>query len=276
MLVAACNVLFGVDELSYVAAGSSVAAGGGTGGKASSLTMGSGGTTNAGGAAGQGGSAVVGGGGGGGAGGVATVQKSFGERPDADVLNVTSDTMIRAGSDWALNFGGAALFEVDAQPLNVGLLRFDLSAVASNTQVLGATLSLVTGECSSCALEKGTIELFQMFEAWEEGGLDSAPGVCNWVNRQAAKKWTTAGAGAGSRGSMPLASFIPAEIETAYDVVLPPALVQGWIDDPSNNFGISLQSTSVQQGALFESSESKVQAARPQLVLELHLLPQPP
>ena len=271
MLVAACNALFGVDELSYTTTVS-----GGAGGVSSSLTTGGGGTTTTAAAGGQGGSAS-GGGGTGGVGGSKAVQLSFGERSDADVQNVTSDTTIGAAfGDMVQNFGGATRFEVDGQPIHVGLLRFDLSSVASNATVLGAALSLVTGDCSYCALEGGTIELFALLEAWDEGALDGAPGVCNWLDRQADKQWQTAGAGPGSRAPMPLANFMPAEIETAYDVVLPAALVQGWINDSASNFGISFESTATQKGALFASSESNDQAARPLLVLELLFPPQPP
>jgi hypothetical protein len=65
-------------------------------------------------------------------------------------------------------------------------------------------------------------------------------------------------------------SWDPRTIDTSYTIVLPPTLVQGWLDDPSTNFGVRFESSSTTgRGAQWNTRENPATNTRPLLRLTL-------
>src|SRR5207245_3902906 len=99
----------------------------------------------------------------------------IGEVPTADVFGVTTDTMIESDAP-ANNFGSSDNLFIDALPARTGLLRFDLGAIGVTARVNTAELHLWT---HWNPLLDGTLQVFQMLEAWQEGTVNGLPGVAN-------------------------------------------------------------------------------------------------
>jgi hypothetical protein len=219
---------------------------------------------------GMGGFASIGGMGGmiegGGGAGAGMTTLSFGERPGADVTNVTSDNHL-VKLDPTLNYGAAPSGWIDDSlgEERVTLLRFDLSAIPTTSQVQSAALSVFTHDNVQSS-SPGVFALHELLESWDEGVQNGAAGTSNWNQRAVGVPWTAAGAGVGSRGITVLASIMPAQIATEYPVALPLALVQGWVTNPAINHGVVFV-TAAQDGAALAMSEHATPTRRPLLTI---------
>jgi hypothetical protein len=133
----------------------------------------------------------------------------------------------------------------------------------TGSQIVSATLTLTT---SASGTEAGTIEVYNVTEAWSEGTLDGATGEANWTARQTGVNWTTAG---GTHDATILTTFAPRANATAYSVIFPISVVQAWLDTPTTNNGIILQGkTSMpKETAAFDSRENGVASQRPTLLV---------
>jgi hypothetical protein len=189
---------------------------------------------------------------------------SFGERDGADIAGVTSDTFI--GSDApTLNHGTANDLQVESTPVEVALLRFDVSALPPGTVVISAELHLFTS--LNDPLQEGSVQVYAMLEAWDEGAQSAAPGQANFDDRALATPWSAAGAAPPSRDGTVLADFAPSVGDVPYSVSLPPALVDAW-RDPSQNFGIAMATENAGgAGVTFRSSQAGASTKRPLLVV---------
>lgn len=184
--------------------------------------------------------------------GAATV--TFGERDDADVRGVTSDTTLHL-LDPTVNVGGDAFLEIDADPIKVALLRFDLSAIPPGATVVGATLDVVVFD----PIESGAFRLFPLTEAWSE---DAA----TYVLREPGVPWTGPGATAPSADLTRLVAEVAPRDVAPVAIALDPAVVAGWIAAPATNQGVVWTSTSPDgRGGQLRSSEHEVAAERPLL-----------
>lgn len=178
---------------------------------------------------------------------------TFGERPNADVSNVTTDSAIRQEQPLE-NYGGRDVVDPDADPLKRGLLRFDTSAVPTSAQIISAELEIYVGD----PIEDGDLGVYRLLEDWSENQV-------NWRDRRNNQRWTSAGAGAGSHAPGMVGSLEAREIG-AYTVQLSPTTVQQWVSAPSSNHGVLWMSSSQNgRGAEFESSESNNDDERPLL-----------
>lgn len=188
----------------------------------------------------------------------------LGEGDGADLTGVTADTTIDSGNP-TLNYGASLTLRADADPSRVALLRFEVAAIAPGARVDAAELALTT---AADPLELGSLQIFEVTEAWSEGDGDGAAAPANWTQRTATDDWTSAGAGSGSRATSATTEIIPSAAATRYAFPLPTDFVQRWVDDPVANRGLVLVPVdSETHGVNFESSESAATGARPTLTI---------
>jgi hypothetical protein len=179
---------------------------------------------------------------------------SFGERPGTDVSGVTFDTTIKQEKPLEEN-GNDDQVGIDADPVHHGLIRFDLSSLPASAQVLGAELEIYLGNPN----ESGQLVATQLLEDWEEN-------EANWLQRRDNQLWSKDGAAAPPSSANALVASFDGRQEGTYVLPLSAALVQGWVTNPSTNFGLLWKSTSPDgRGGNFESSESANGNQRPVL-----------
>jgi hypothetical protein len=147
----------------------------------------------------------------------------------SDFNGVVSDTYITSNVP-AANYENFGSLQVNSIPdTTVTLLRFDLSGLPAGTAITGAQLKLAVFKNPSTM---GSVTIHQQLEPrtdWET----------TWNERAAGVPWTTPGCGVGSRSALVLARFEP-YVRQTYVVPLPSNVIQGWVDDPSRNFGFVL------------------------------------
>jgi hypothetical protein len=147
----------------------------------------------------------------------------------SDFNGVVSDTYITSNVPAGIyeNFG---TIQVNSVPdTTISLLRFDLSGLPAGTAITGAQLTLAVFKNPSTM---GSVTIHQQLEPrteWET----------TWNERAAGVPWTAPGCGVGSRSALVLARFEPYARQT-YLLPLPSNVIQGWVDDPSRNFGFVL------------------------------------
>lgn len=164
--------------------------------------------------------------------------------PDSD----TTMTHLAGAHEWELedtevwsaepdlNYGTADHMSVDDSATS--LVRCDLESIPASATVLSAVLTVRTDDEASES--GGTITVFRLREAWQEGDESEAPGTCNWQMRTAEQVWSGAGATPPSRDTAPLGVFAPDAEDSAFSVAIPPATVRDWIEDPETNHGLAL------------------------------------
>lgn len=188
-----------------------------------------------------------------------SVLATFGEALDATYRNVTTDTYLDGSVDTVdervNNFGASDELRIRANGPERTLLRFDLSAIPATATILDARLRVTIITTAA-----GSISVHPLLEAWAEGNLDGTAGVANYTSRLAGLPWTTPGAGPGSSGDA-LGTF-DSSAAGAVTVVLPTAIVAGWIT--AANDGLVLVSSSDDRTEL-ASSEAAPASARPLL-----------
>ena len=123
--------------------------------------------------------------------------------------------------------GGYDHFSIDGSEF--GLLWFDLTSIPSTKTVMSATLRVTVADNADEG--GGTVGVHRLREAWVES-------EATWNLRATGQAWSVAGARTPASDAVPVATFTPAAVETAYDIVLPPALVQEWITTPAINYGV--------------------------------------
>jgi hypothetical protein len=190
------------------------------------------------------------------------VTVTFGERPTSDVTRVTFDTYLSSGNPGDNKGAKDAIFATSADTRH-GLLRFDLTSISPDAEVVEASLSLFTNDFAT----GGAVRLYPMLEAWDEGDQDDASGFCNWNFRKPLVAWSGAGATPPSSSAEPVAEIVPDAILTEFTTRLPAELVQGWVSSPAANFGITLTAVSRDGDFGFSSREALLGRRRPQLTV---------
>jgi hypothetical protein len=161
---------------------------------------------------------------------------TFGETGTATHAGVTFDTYLELMSP-TLAFGGQDKLYADGlAEARIALIRFDVTAIPADAQVVSASLRLRTTVEPSNAL----IVLTRMLEAWDEGTSFGMAGTPNWTQRTLDTNWSTPGAAPPSRGTDVVGSVVPSSQNTSYDVELDRDVVASWVADPASNFGLAM------------------------------------
>lgn len=200
---------------------------------------------------------------------------------DQLLLNSVSDNTLIEDPVGAYSCGAAQYFFAGrvgvngGSTLRRGALRFDFSSIPPGSTVTSVTLRMY---CSAVGLTGNyPIALKRFTKSWGEGpsvafgggGADSLPPDVTWIHRfYPNTPWATAG---GEFVSTASATRNVANVGY-YTWATTPALVadvQGWINNPSTNFGWCVQGNEVtlQSVKRFDSRESGSAAARPLLTV---------
>lgn len=188
--------------------------------------------------------------------------RSFGERPGLDFTGVTTDTFIsNEAGEPDLNNGQADELRSEQDVSERILIRFALDAIPPSAQIIDAELTV-----SITQFDPSTVlSAYRVLEAWEEGTGDGSPGVANFVLRQGANAWSTAGAGMPGSAGDPLGSLSPTMLGDAR-MMLDLGIVQRWVTNPADNFGLVLFN-SFTESTRIASSEASDASTRPMLIV---------
>jgi hypothetical protein len=183
----------------------------------------------------------------------AILTAGFGERGGADFTGVTTDATLLSDASTA-NHGADDLVGIDASPIHIGLIRFDLSALPADAQVLAAELDLYEED----PIETGDYQIHAMLLPWSEN-------QATYDERTTGVPWPSPGAGDGSYATAAIGSLVARTIGP-YTVPLDVAAVQAWVSAPAQNYGMRWSSTSPDgHGGNWDSSESGTTGYRPLL-----------
>jgi len=190
---------------------------------------------------------------------------TLGDRTDSDVKNVARDTVLVEGAP-AESFGGSAVLSVYAPVPSryVALYAFDLTSLPVGTSPSAARLQLVVEDTGDTVM--GTIEAFQVSEAWVEGVLDGGGSDgATWNQRAPGQPWSMPG---GSRGAL-VGRLLDAGRVGPLTLPIDAAIVQGWIDDPTSNHGVLLAAPPGGTHVHPHAKESSYVEGRPQLEIDV-------
>lgn len=175
----------------------------------------------------------------------------------------TDDTCL-SQANTGTNYGSATALYVDGDdPVGSGndlaaLLRWDLSQVPAGSTVQTASLTVNVFNSSA-----NSYPVYELKQGWVES-------AATWNVYASGLGWQTTGAqGALDRGTIVLGSLAPAA-NGLYTLSLNAAgvaLVQTWVDDPGNNHGLIIASSTNTDGADLDSSEAATPGNRPRLTI---------
>jgi hypothetical protein len=170
----------------------------------------------------------------------------------------TRDTQIRSSTPDS-NTGRSNSLDVDGDPDAATLLKWDLSSIPLGSRVAAAAISLNVVNTS-----RDTYQVFQLKRPWTETDA-------TWTRFDAGSLWELPGAqGQNDRGSQSLgsvtASAIGATVIQLNSAGI--AILQSWIDNPSSNFGVTIQNyVGPTDGLVISSRENVTTGSRPKLML---------
>jgi hypothetical protein len=162
------------------------------------------------------------------------------------------------------NYGRAVTLLVDGDnPTGTGkdlvsLLLWDISAIPPGSVVESASITIQVSSASPDAYP-----IYPLLSAWSAGSA-------TWNRAASGVSWQAPGAsGINDRGSTPVGSISAAQPGT---ITMPLnstgiALVQNWIDQPANNYGLIIAHPAWVNGLAFSSSEAAALSSRPKLVV---------
>jgi hypothetical protein len=194
---------------------------------------------------------------------VVALATSFAAHAFADIKTTESngDTMILQ-NDPDKNYGLSTSLRADGDnPGGTGkdeeaLVKWDLSDVPPGTGVVSASVTLTVNNAS-----KQTYEVYKLKRAWKEL-------AATWNVYDTGQPWEVAGAkGALDRGAE--VGTITASTTGKYTFTLPPAVVQGWVDDPATNHGIIIADAVNDDSVQFYSRQATDPSQRPKLTVDV-------
>ncbi len=189
-----------------------------------------------------------------------TVAFQDGLAPDPEYTG-TSDAYIREASAGTAH-GLETSLQVDGdEPSGTGtdmniLLHWDTSSIP-----LGATVESARVQLEVTNPSNGAYDCYAVLTDWNQA-------QATWNQAASGTPWGSPGASSVSdRGAVPVCTVIAAavgslSVELNTDGI---ALLQSWVDNPSDNDGIIISNASTSDGADFHSSESSTAMARPRL-----------
>ncbi len=135
------------------------------------------------------------------------------------------------------------------------VVRFDLTDVPRGSDVTSASVTFTSADPGQ------DIEAYAVLEDWDEDEV-------TWNEASTGTAWSTAGVEGAARGATPIGAAAVGAVGTPVELTLDLATVQGWVDEPSTNFGFVLISTDNNDGAHLYSSERFDETQRPQFNIE--------
>lgn len=177
----------------------------------------------------------------------------------------TIDTMIKQGSGTS-NFGTGTTLEVDGDDGSgvdkSVLVKWNTSTIPTSAVVTSASLTFKITDTTASGYQ-----IYQLKQNWLET-------QATWNIFATGSNWQTAGAlGANDRGTTVLGTAGPATSGAFYTIPLNAsglAVVQAWINNPSNNFGLVIANATNTDGLDFSSSEATTKTDRPKLTVVYH------
>lgn len=188
----------------------------------------------------------------------------FGDNPEDDIQGTTSDSMLRPSRPEE-NYGSRPSIDVGLE--QVGLLRFDLSALPTTSIINSASIELQVDDSASTE----SVDFFPVLERWDEGVVNSRDGCTNWTCRTIdGGTWTNPGCDRPvSRSESAIGSVTFLELATKYQLDTPLLLseVQRWVDQPEANFGLHMSCV----GSVYLVSSEGAAPYRPRLILDYRI-----
>jgi hypothetical protein len=208
------------------------------------------------------------------------------------VLEPERDATIYEEGDGTLaNGSGSYLFTGRTESQNGSAERRALLAFAITEAIPeGSTIASVSLELVMSRTRSGeqTVRVHRLLEDWSEGPSDptgqegggetAVAGDVTWVHRDFSETlWTTPG----SSFAQPLSATFQVADVGSYSISSTPGLVadvQGWLDDPSSNFGWVLVVDSPPSGSAkrFDSRENGEASSPPKLTINYQADPEKP
>lgn len=173
----------------------------------------------------------------------------------------TDDTYVR-GNNVEDTSGTSNFARVDGSPDEAALLRWALTGIAAGSQVTAASITLNVTDASP-----HTFEVYAVRRAWNEN-------EATWLQAADGQNWAVPGLGGTSdRDSVVLGTFTSTTLgsKTFQLNAAALAVIQGWINDPSTNFGFAIldYDNAASDAFGFSTSEAATAAQRPKLSLTI-------
>jgi len=189
------------------------------------------------------------------------LQASFGVTDDASISNENpgdnggNGVTTTSGEMMVWNLTGTDGYSEEA------LLRFGSLSLPAGATVTGASLALTFDNWSTGF----TVQGYYVKNAWQ------ANSALGWLNRDSGVPWATPGArGSGTdvqaSPTFTIGGFSGTGVEPK-TIALDPAVVQGWLDNPSSNQGVLLVNLANDQVTRIYSSEDADPSRRPALTI---------
>jgi len=184
----------------------------------------------------------------------------WGEGPDDDIHDVTSDTFLQ--QDEPDSPHDTDTIEAGPNPPRVGLVRFDLAALPAAATIESARLLVHVCSDATCA-SSHTFEVHAVLEEWSE--------AATWNDRLPGTAWTAAGCGDGSCDAPSIGGLVAPDVADAEETIdLDAAAIAGWAADPASNAGLAITGTS-DTGTSVHLDSSEAASAPPSLEITFQL-----
>ncbi|MBI4220219.1 MAG: DNRLRE domain-containing protein [Chloroflexi bacterium] len=203
-----------------------------------------------------------------------------GAKKEVGIVSSKDNTLYQSNTGDLSNGAGEYLFvgRTNSGPVRRAVIAFDLaSGLPAGAKVTSATLTMHMSKSQS----GGTaVRLHRIAADWGEGkskgageqggGAAAAPGDATWIHRFFdSQKWARAGADFADTDSASVVVSLTGAYTWSSTAQLV-ADVQGWVDDPTKNFGWILigDEANTQSTKRFDSREAADQSLRPMLTIE--------
>lgn len=170
----------------------------------------------------------------------------------------TRDTIVSSTSPVSVH-GNNVKLSIDGTPDMAALMAWDISAIPQGSVVVSAAIELFVVNST-----KDSYEIYALEQAWEEL-------AATWFQFSSGRSWSEVGAdGAADADSTPI-GYLTANQIGFRQMALNQAgldLVQAWIDDPAQNYGIIFKDyLNGNDNVEVSSSEVSIAKYRPKLVV---------
>lgn len=183
------------------------------------------------------------------------------------------------------NFGGGHSFVAGGRPLggtSRALMRFDLSSLPADAIITSASLRLMVVDVPDQSVDS-VFDLHRLIGAWGEGngtdrgGSPARDNEATWNNPfgTTGMPWTNPGGDFLSRisGSGLIRGFGNLTIDSTPNLVID---LQGWLNDPTSNFGWLLESESESIARTIRRFHGRLDLSlAPQLTIQYTAVPEP-